>query len=114
MAHTGSASLSGVGEVAHRAAGEEGEEVPVRLCTMLCHTGQLVPGSAVGSDKEQGRRKSRMVGHHQTQSVCHCAVSQTQNFPGCFCFCSICILQGEQKFPLLLLILLLEDLPTGK
>ena len=57
MARVGSAGLSEVGEVARPAAGEEGEEVPAWLCTMLRHTGQLVPGSAVGSDKEQERRK---------------------------------------------------------
>jgi len=38
-----------------------------------------------------------MAGHHQTQSVCLSAVLQTQSFLGCFCFCSICMLQGEQK-----------------
>lgn len=38
------------GEVACQAAGEEGQEVPAQLCTMLCGTGQLVPGLAVGSE----------------------------------------------------------------
>ena len=60
-----SRSVREAGEV----AGEEGEEVPARLCTMLCNTGQLDHGSAVGSDEEKERRKSGMGGSHQTQSV---------------------------------------------
>ena len=66
-----SRSVREVGEVAHQAAAEEGEEVPAQLCTILCHTGQLVPGSAVPSDKKQGR-KSRMVG---TIKRCRCMPS---------------------------------------
>lgn len=36
-------SVREVGEVAYWAAAEEGEEIPAWLCTILCHTGQLVP-----------------------------------------------------------------------
>lgn len=46
-----------------------GEEFPAQLCTMLCDTGQLDHGSAVGSDEEKQRRKSRMGGNYKTQSV---------------------------------------------
>ena len=64
---------------------------------MLCDTGQLDHGSAVGSDEEKQRRKSRMGWNYKTQSVHIHAVLQTQSFPSCFRFCSICVLQGEQK-----------------
>ena len=74
-----------------------GEEFPAQLCTMLCDTGPLDHGSAVGSDEEKVSRKSRMGGNYKTQSVHVHAVLQTQSFPSCFRFCSICVLQGEQK-----------------
>ena len=64
---------------------------------MLCDTGQLDHGSAVGSDEEKERRKSRMGRNYKTQSVHIHAVLQTQSFPSCFRFGSICVLQGEQK-----------------
>ena len=60
-ARVGSAGLSEKRVRLHAELQEgRGEEFPAQLCTMLCDTGQLDHGSAVGSDEEKERSKSRM------------------------------------------------------
>ena len=50
-----SSSARGGGEAARRAAGEEGEEVPAQLCTVLCGTGQLL--AQLWDRRRRGSRK---------------------------------------------------------
>jgi len=92
MACVGSAALPE--KAAWQAAGEEEEEVPAQLCTGLRSTGQLIPGSAVGLNQEQGRRKSeggRALPKTLGVSLCSFAfLGRTQSFLVCFCFCSLC------------------------
>ncbi len=72
-----SSSATGGGEAARQAAGEEAEEVPAQLWTVLCGTGQLDPGSAVGSREERGRQG----GHCQKQLGGLCAVLPPREEP---------------------------------
>ena len=52
-----------------------------------------------------------MAEHQKTQTVHVHADSQTHSFLGCFCFCSICVLQMRKT---LCCLSLLQETPKGK
>ena len=96
-----SSSARGGGEAARRAAGEEGEEVPAQLCTVLCGTEFLA--QQWDRTRSGGAGNVRLGGHCQTQLVHLCAVLPSREEPRAARFVSApvaFVVQCEHKVPL--------------